>query len=96
MELPVDIAQNAQSLGAQVISCNTSEDLASALKTSSEFKTTSVIVVKNDRYEGVPGYDSWWDVPIAEVSESPEVRQVRQEWEQQRQKERFFWPRDTK
>ena len=28
-----------------------------------------MIAIEVDRYEGVPGYESWWDVPVAEVSE---------------------------
>jgi 3D-(3,5/4)-trihydroxycyclohexane-1,2-dione acylhydrolase (decyclizing) len=43
-----------------------------------------------DRYVSVPGYDSWWDVPVAEVSEMEAVRRARSEWEQMRAKERLF------
>jgi 3D-(3,5/4)-trihydroxycyclohexane-1,2-dione acylhydrolase (decyclizing) len=50
----------------------------------------TVIVVEVDRYEGVPGYESWWDVPVAEVSELPAVRAVRAEYEQARRSERRF------
>ena len=32
-----------------------------------------MIYIQNDRYVGVPGYESWWDVPVAEVSERPAV-----------------------
>jgi len=51
---------------------------------------TSVIYVKNDRMEGVPGYESWWDVPVAEVSESASVREARRAWEAKRAEERTF------
>jgi hypothetical protein len=30
----------------------------------------SVIVVETDYHDRVPGYESWWDVAVAEVSES--------------------------
>jgi 3D-(3,5/4)-trihydroxycyclohexane-1,2-dione acylhydrolase (decyclizing) len=30
---------------------------------------TSVVVVETAYDHRVPGYESWWDVPIAEVSE---------------------------
>ena len=39
---------------------------------------------------GVPGYNSWWDVPIAEVSERDSVKAAREEWEEMRAKERYF------
>jgi len=40
-----------------------------------------VIAVATDRYEGVPGYESWWDVPVAEVAESDSVRAAREAYE---------------
>ena len=33
-----------------------------------------VIVTEVDPSVGVPSYDGWWDVPVAEVSDSPSVR----------------------
>jgi len=27
-----------------------------------------LIYIRNDRYVNVPGYESWWDVQVAEVS----------------------------
>ncbi len=51
---------------------------------------TTVIVVEVDRYEGVPGYESWWDVPVAEVSELPAVQQARAEYEAAKAAERRF------
>jgi 3D-(3,5/4)-trihydroxycyclohexane-1,2-dione acylhydrolase (decyclizing) len=39
----------------------------------------------------VPGYESWWDVPIAEVSERDAVKAARKDYEEKRKKERFFF-----
>jgi 3D-(3,5/4)-trihydroxycyclohexane-1,2-dione acylhydrolase (decyclizing) len=36
-----------------------------------------VVVVEVDKEMRVPGYEAWWDVPVAEVSESAAVRQAR-------------------
>ena len=52
---------------------------------------TSVVVIETSYNERVPGYESWWDVPIAEVSERDVVKAARQEYEQARKKERFFF-----
>ena len=52
--------------------------------------TFCMVIVETDRYEQVPGYESWWDVPIAEVSDSEEVRQARKDWEEGRKKERYY------
>jgi 3D-(3,5/4)-trihydroxycyclohexane-1,2-dione acylhydrolase (decyclizing) len=38
----------------------------------------------------VPGYESWWDVQVAEVSEMPAVQAARQEWETKQAEERYF------
>ena len=47
-----------------------------------------MIVVEVDPEARVPSYDSWWDVPVAEVSTMPAVQQARAEYEQARRKER--------
>ncbi|HWQ15470.1 MAG TPA: 3D-(3,5/4)-trihydroxycyclohexane-1,2-dione acylhydrolase (decyclizing) [Roseiflexaceae bacterium] len=89
-ELPVDLAANAESLGAHVIRCRTYAELEAALDRAHASDHTTVIYVPVDRYLGVPGYESWWDVPVAEVSESETVQAARREWEAMRAKERYF------
>ncbi|MGI8644096.1 MAG: 3D-(3,5/4)-trihydroxycyclohexane-1,2-dione acylhydrolase (decyclizing) [Thermomicrobiales bacterium] len=88
--LPVDLAANARSLGAHVITCKTRDDLVAALDAAREVERTVVIHIRDDRLEGIPNYESWWDVPVAEVSEMPDVQQARTEWEKMRAKERDF------
>jgi 3D-(3,5/4)-trihydroxycyclohexane-1,2-dione acylhydrolase (decyclizing) len=46
--------------------------------------------VETDPEKRVPGYESWWDVPIAEVSEINSVRRAGKEYEAARLKERYF------
>jgi 3D-(3,5/4)-trihydroxycyclohexane-1,2-dione acylhydrolase (decyclizing) len=89
-ELPVDLAANARSLGACVIECRTRDDVVNALTAAKDTDRTTVIYVRNDRLHGVPGYESWWDVPVAEVSESATVAEARREWEANRARERYF------
>lgn len=62
-----------------------------ALATAQSIDHTTVIYIRNDRYVGVPGYESWWDVPVAEVSEIDTVRAAREEWEEHRAQERYFF-----
>ena len=88
--LPVDLAANAKSLGAYVIQCETYDDFLAALETAKGIDHTTVIYIQNDRYVGVPGYESWWDVAIAEVSEIDGVKTARADYEQAVQKERYF------
>jgi 3D-(3,5/4)-trihydroxycyclohexane-1,2-dione acylhydrolase (decyclizing) len=88
--LPIDLAMNARSLGAHVIECETRDDFVKALDTAKSIDKTTVIYIENDRYIGVPGYESWWDVPIAEVSERDSVNAAREAWAEMRAKERYF------
>ncbi|HEY8776392.1 MAG TPA: 3D-(3,5/4)-trihydroxycyclohexane-1,2-dione acylhydrolase (decyclizing) [Gaiellaceae bacterium] len=82
--LPVDLAANAESLGAKVIRCRTVDDLRAGLETARGEEATVVLAIEVDRYDGVPGYDSWWDVPVAEVSEVEAVQAARAAYEQAR------------
>jgi 3D-(3,5/4)-trihydroxycyclohexane-1,2-dione acylhydrolase (decyclizing) len=64
--------------------------LQSALTAAAEQTRTSVIVIETDREQRVPGYGSWWDVPVAEVSEMESVSEAREKYEQALKKERYF------
>jgi 3D-(3,5/4)-trihydroxycyclohexane-1,2-dione acylhydrolase (decyclizing) len=88
--LPVDLAANAASLGAHVTRCASYDDFVAALHAARDTDRTTVIYIQNDRLVGVPGYESWWDVPVAEVSDSATVRAAREEWEAMRATERSF------
>jgi len=89
--LPLDLAANARSLGAHVIECETYADFTAALAAARRTDRTTVIYICDDRYESVPGYDSWWDVVVAEVSEMPSVQAARKEWEEKRAEERYYF-----
>jgi 3D-(3,5/4)-trihydroxycyclohexane-1,2-dione acylhydrolase (decyclizing) len=88
--LEVDFAANAASLGAQVELAKTREDLQRALEVSRRNERTTVIVIEVDKEERVPGYESWWDVPVAEVSEMESVKRARENYEKAVKRERFF------
>jgi 3D-(3,5/4)-trihydroxycyclohexane-1,2-dione acylhydrolase (decyclizing) len=89
--LPIDFAANARSLGAETISCETYADFVAALEAARHTSRTTLIYVQNDRYASVPGYESWWDVPIAEVSEMPTVQEARRQYEAMRPQEKYFF-----
>ncbi len=76
--LPFDFAANARSLGADALVANDAPSLTEALATARESTRTTVIVVTVDASIDVPSYDSWWDVPLAEVSVSDTVRGARE------------------
>jgi 3D-(3,5/4)-trihydroxycyclohexane-1,2-dione acylhydrolase (decyclizing) len=88
--LPVDLAANARSLGADATTVSTIVEFKQALEDARKATKTTVIVVNTDREVRVPGYDSWWDVVVAETSTMDSVKQARADYEQALKKERYF------
>ncbi len=88
--LPVDLAANAQSLGASVIRTQDVAELRDALSEAKGADRTVVIHIAVDRYEGVPDYESFWDVPVAEVSETKTVAAAREEYAANKEAERRY------
>ncbi len=88
--LPVDLAANAASLGAIVRRARTLSEFKQALVEARQQGQTTVIAVETDRYAGVPGYESWWDVPVAEVSTIDSVQKARRDYEEAARRERHY------
>jgi 3D-(3,5/4)-trihydroxycyclohexane-1,2-dione acylhydrolase (decyclizing) len=85
--LPVDLVANAQSLGAHALRVRSVDDLTRALRDTKKLDGTVVIVIEVDRYAAVPNYESWWDVPVAEVSTLTRVQQARRSYDEMRKKQ---------
>jgi 3D-(3,5/4)-trihydroxycyclohexane-1,2-dione acylhydrolase (decyclizing) len=47
-------------------------------------------VVETEREVRVPGYDSWWDVAVAETSKIEDVQKARADYEEAQKKERYY------
>src|ERR671916_1939706 len=88
--LPVDLAKGAESLGAHVIRTENIAELNTALAAAKDVDRTVVIHIPVDRYEGVPDYDSFWDVPVSEVSEMESVTAARKEYAENKKKVRRY------
>jgi 3D-(3,5/4)-trihydroxycyclohexane-1,2-dione acylhydrolase (decyclizing) len=88
--LPVDFAANARSLGAHALTPTNLAEFKQALGEARRAKRTSVIVIQTDRELRVPGYDSWWDVAVAEVSTMDSVKQARAQYDEARKNEKHF------
>jgi 3D-(3,5/4)-trihydroxycyclohexane-1,2-dione acylhydrolase (decyclizing) len=87
-DLPVDLAANAESLGAKVIRTGSIAELRAGLEQAKAEQGVTVIAIEVDRYESVPSYESWWDVAVPEVSEVESVREAREQYEEARRTER--------
>jgi len=87
--LPVDFAANARSLGAVVYETRDLPSLTVALERAKAEERTTVIVIETDPEQRVPGYESWWDVPVAETSELRDVQEASREYQLGKVKERY-------
>jgi 3D-(3,5/4)-trihydroxycyclohexane-1,2-dione acylhydrolase (decyclizing) len=88
--LPIDLATNAESLGARVVRTKTIGELRTALAEARGADGPVVVYIEADRYAGVPSYESWWDVPVAEVSEEDTVRAAREAYERDHAAQRQY------
>jgi 3D-(3,5/4)-trihydroxycyclohexane-1,2-dione acylhydrolase (decyclizing) len=87
---PIDFVANAASLGVRAVRAGTVAELRKQLAAARSATETTVIVIATDREVRVPGYESWWDVPPAEVSSSPEVDAARSAYDLARRKQRWY------
>jgi 3D-(3,5/4)-trihydroxycyclohexane-1,2-dione acylhydrolase (decyclizing) len=89
--LPVDLAANAASLGAITHHATDRATLLAALASARVAERTTVISMRVDPNRSVPGYEAWWDVPVAEVSEQSAVAAARRQWEAAKARQRRVW-----
>jgi 3D-(3,5/4)-trihydroxycyclohexane-1,2-dione acylhydrolase (decyclizing) len=79
--LPVDLAANAASLGANVLRADGVEQLRDALAAARAADRTTVIHVETDPSVPSPDSQGWWDVPVAEVAALKPTRKARADYE---------------
>lgn len=83
--LPVDLAANAASLGADVHAVSTVDELRAALVKARESDHTTVVHVETDPLVAAPSSPAWWEVPVAEVSALDSTRAARADYERHKQ-----------
>jgi 3D-(3,5/4)-trihydroxycyclohexane-1,2-dione acylhydrolase (decyclizing) len=80
--LPVDLAANAESLGVRVLRAGGIDEFRTALVEAKRHEGGPVLVhVETDPLVPAPSSESWWDVPVAEVSQLDSTRQARKSYE---------------
>ncbi|PZG02194.1 3D-(3,5/4)-trihydroxycyclohexane-1,2-dione acylhydrolase (decyclizing) [Micromonospora deserti] len=80
-KLPIDLAANARSLGATVIEVRSPDELDHAIKNAKAAPAAGgpvVIHVETDPTVHAPDSESWWDVPVSQVSELDSTRRAYQ------------------
>lgn len=89
--LPVDLAANARSLGAHVIEVHSRDELHQALKEAKAWPSDGgpvVIHVETDPTVYAPDSDSWWDVPVSQVSDLDSTQHAYREYEEHKATQR--------
>ncbi len=87
--LPVDLAANAESLGAIVFCTKSIDDFKQALIKAKKKDRTTVIYIETDREQGVNGY-AWWEVPVAQVSTIETVKDSYETLQKNKKKQRYY------
>jgi 3D-(3,5/4)-trihydroxycyclohexane-1,2-dione acylhydrolase (decyclizing) len=89
--VPVDLAANAASLGVVVMRAGTIAELTDALVAARSEHGPVLVHIETDPLITAPSSDSWWDVPVAEVSELDSTAQARTTYEAAKTQQRRYW-----
>ncbi|UCZ52810.1 3D-(3,5/4)-trihydroxycyclohexane-1,2-dione acylhydrolase (decyclizing) [Bacillus shivajii] len=74
--LPVDFAQSAAGYGVKTYSVKTVDDLLFALEDAKKQEVSTLLDIKVLPKTMTNGYDSWWNVGVAEVSQKESIVQA--------------------
>jgi 3D-(3,5/4)-trihydroxycyclohexane-1,2-dione acylhydrolase (decyclizing) len=88
--LPTDLAANAESLGADVLRVATVEELRKALLQARASDRTTVVHIETDPLAPAPESESWWDVPVAEVSALESTQGARTTYDTAKRSQRTY------
>ncbi|TWD82242.1 3D-(3,5/4)-trihydroxycyclohexane-1,2-dione acylhydrolase (decyclizing) [Kribbella amoyensis] len=86
--LPVDLAANVRSFGVEVLEVSSRAELEKAIHTAKAATGPIAIHVSTDPLIGAPGSDSWWDVPVSQVSELRSTQAAAAEYEESKKIQR--------
>ncbi len=89
-DLPTDLATNAESLGAHVYRTRSVDDLRDALTAAQSASGLTVVHIETDPTLAAPSSESWWDVPVAEVSHLASTAEARHTYEADKLHQRHY------
>ena len=89
-KLPIDLAANAESLGADVIRVKTIDEFRDALQRAKASDRTTAVYIETDPLAPVPSSGGWWDVPVSEVAELESTQQARKTYEASKANQRPY------
>ncbi|MFI0862617.1 3D-(3,5/4)-trihydroxycyclohexane-1,2-dione acylhydrolase (decyclizing) [Streptomyces smyrnaeus] len=88
--LPVDLAANAASLGAEVLHTEGVEEFRTAMEKAKAADRTTVVHVETDLYGPSPPAHGWWDVPVSQTSALDSTRAAYQAYAAHKATQRHY------
>ncbi|MFD3505230.1 thiamine pyrophosphate-dependent enzyme, partial [Streptomyces sp. NPDC058678] len=88
--LPVDLAANASSLGADVLHASSVEEFRSAMERAKAATRTTVVHVETDLYGPNPPGHGWWDVPVSQTAALDTTRAAYDTYAAHKQAQRHY------
>ncbi|MGW0422795.1 3D-(3,5/4)-trihydroxycyclohexane-1,2-dione acylhydrolase (decyclizing) [Streptomyces sp. NPDC003015] len=88
--LPVDLAANASSLGADVLHATSVEGFRSAMEKAKAATRTTVVHVETDLYGPNPPGHGWWDVPVSQTSALESTRSAYETYAARKQAQHHY------
>ena len=88
--LQIDLAANAASLGCIVYRADDISSLKEAIKKAKDASGPVVIHIESDPLIPAPSSDSWWDVPVSEISDLESTGQARAAYDEQKARQRHL------
>ncbi|MBQ3797276.1 MAG: 3D-(3,5/4)-trihydroxycyclohexane-1,2-dione acylhydrolase (decyclizing) [Butyrivibrio sp.] len=88
--IPIDYAMIGRGYGLKTYTVRNVKELEEALKDAKKQKVSTLIDLKVMPKTMTDGYESWWDVGLAAVSESKSVRDCRKQVEEGRKEARKY------
>ena len=85
----LDLAKNAESMGARAWNVATPDELRTALQEARKERRSCVIVVETEKHNYGPDSGVWWDISPAEVTSDPVTQDLRRQYEKNRESQRF-------
>jgi 3D-(3,5/4)-trihydroxycyclohexane-1,2-dione acylhydrolase (decyclizing) len=79
--LPIDLAANAESLGADVIRVKTIDEFRAALARARQSTRTTAVHIETDPLAPIPSSNGWWDVPVSQVAQLDSTQRARKTYE---------------
>jgi 3D-(3,5/4)-trihydroxycyclohexane-1,2-dione acylhydrolase (decyclizing) len=88
--LPIDFMKAAEALGADVLKATTAAELKDAMTKAIASDRTTVIYTIVDAQARFGGSGAWWEVPVPEVSETPEWQEARKVYDAEQSRQKLY------